>query len=138
MSNSGIQPRTASGRKLEDGSSSEGKEMGNGNGMIASQSKDLLRRLLRASGDSDRNHAIATPGKFDPKMPMGSGFPRPDIRLTYHPTILNVEIQRSMNLTFFVKRPQHAIPLLFLPHPVDIGNQWLGRTFLEDGGNVGG
>ncbi len=78
MSNSGIQPKTASGRILDDGSSSEGKEMGNGNGMIASHSKDLLRRLLRAGVDSDRRHTLVTPGKIDPKMPMGSVFPRPD------------------------------------------------------------
>ena len=64
MSDSGTQPKAASGRMLDDGSSSEGKEMGNGNGMIASNSKDLLRRLMRASVDSDRRHTLVAPGKL--------------------------------------------------------------------------
>ena len=68
MSHSGRQPKTASDRLLDDGSISEREELGNGTELVSSSSRDIVRRLLRAGMDADREHAPMTAGKIEPRM----------------------------------------------------------------------
>jgi hypothetical protein len=68
MSHPGRQPKSASGRVLDDGPTSERKELGNRTELISSNSRDIVRRLLRAGMDSDRERASTTGGKIEPRM----------------------------------------------------------------------
>jgi hypothetical protein len=131
MSNPGRQSKAASGRMLDDGSTPEKKEMGNGTGIVTSNSKDILvlRRFLHAGVDSDRMHTPVTAGKMIRKWdPFSTDL--------FHQSKISVsKIQRSMGLILFTRRPQIAQPSLLLPIQKDIGFQWREkeRTRSEDG-----
>jgi hypothetical protein len=74
MSNPERRQKAASGRMLDDGTTSGRKEMGDKSGMITSNSKDILRKFLHAGVGSDRRLTPVAVGKRDPQM--GSVVPR--------------------------------------------------------------
>jgi hypothetical protein len=75
MSNSGRKPKVASSRLLNDGSMSAKKEMGEGAGIAALSSRNLLRRYLHADLGSDLPCPPVAVGEIDPQM--GFVFRRP-------------------------------------------------------------
>ncbi len=108
MSDSGRPSKAASGRMLDDGPMSKRKEMDDGTGSVMSNSRNILRRYLRADLDSDRMLSPVSGGKIDPQM--GSVF----TDLFFQSKISVFIIQRSMGLVLLPRRLLIAQPLLLL------------------------